>query len=586
MAREKIDQQGWQIYKRLLRYVGPHRGVFLVSIVGYILFSATGVATAEWLGWTVDQVTAKNSDARYLAPIFCVAIVVVRGIGGIMGGYSLEYISNHIIHKLRCEIMEKLLDLPTRYYDVSTSGRLVSKVTYDVQQISGAATNAVTVIFREGLTVIGLLVALFWTNWRLSLVFLLVAPCVAFVVSLASKKFRKYSTQMQDSMGEVTQITNESIKGQKVVRTFNGKDFVLQRFGRASERNRRQNMKMVGTQSVAIPVVQTLVSMAMAVLIWFAMSPDLLESATAGDFVTFLTIAGLLAKPIRQLSNVNSVVQRGISAADSIFSLLDEKREPDNGTVEVERVRGEVVLEDVSFKYKEGEAVLSHIDITVKPGQSVALVGKSGSGKSTLVSLLPRFYDVDSGRILIDGVAVQDYTLKSLREQIAVVSQDVVLFEGTVAENIAYGKDGSVSDADIIAVARNAHAMEFIDTLDNGIHSIVGDAGLMLSGGQRQRLAIARAFLKDAPILVLDEATSALDSESEQHIQQALNTLMKGRTTFVIAHRLSTIENADIILVMDKGHIVESGTHAELLALGGHYAGLHRIQFSDHALGA
>ncbi len=586
MAREKIDQEGWQLYKRLLRYVGPHRGVFLVSIVGYILFSATGVATAEWLGWTVDQVTAKNSDARYLAPIFCVAIVVVRGIGGIMGGYSLEYISNHIIHKLRCEIMEKLLDLPTRYYDVSTSGRLVSKVTYDVQQISGAATNAVTVIFREGLTVIGLLIALFWTNWRLSLVFLLVAPCVAFVVSLASKKFRKYSTQMQDSMGEVTQITNESIKGQKVVRTFNGKDFVLQRFGRASERNRRQNMKMVGTQSVAIPVVQTLVSMAMAVLIWFAMSPELLENATAGDFVTFLTIAGLLSKPIRQLSNVNSVVQRGISAADSIFSLLDEKREPDNGTVEVERVRGEVVLEDVSFKYKEGEAVLSHIDITVKPGQSVALVGKSGSGKSTLVSLLPRFYDVDSGRILIDGVAVQDYTLKSLREQIAVVSQDVVLFEGTVAENIAYGKDGSVSDEDIIAVARNAHAMEFIDTLDNGIHSIVGDAGLMLSGGQRQRLAIARAFLKDAPILVLDEATSALDSESEQHIQQALNTLMKGRTTFVIAHRLSTIENADIILVMDKGQIVESGTHAELLALGGHYAGLHRIQFSDHALGA
>jgi subfamily B ATP-binding cassette protein MsbA len=586
MARQKIDQQGWQIYKRLLRYVVPHRGVFAVSVVGYILFSATGVATAEWLGWTVDQVTAKNADARYLAPLFCVAIVVVRGIGGIMGGYSLEYISNHIIHKLRCEIMEKLLDLPTRYYDISTAGRLVSKVTYDVQQISGAATNAVTVIFREGLTVIGLLIALFWTNWRLSLVFLLVAPCVAIVVSLASKKFRKYSTQMQDSMGEVTQITNESIKGQKVVRTFNGKDFVLQRFARASERNRRQNMKMVGTQSISIPVVQTLVSVAMAVLIWFAMSPELLESATAGDFVTFLTIAGLLAKPIRQLSNVNSVVQRGISAADSIFSLLDEEREPDKGTVVVERVRGEVVFEDVSFQYKEGEAVLSHIDITVKPGQSVALVGKSGSGKSTFVSLLPRFYDVDSGRILIDDVAVQDYTLKSLRDQIAVVSQDVVLFEGTVAENIAYGKGGSVSDEEIIAVARNAHAMEFIETLDHGIHSIVGDSGSMLSGGQRQRLAIARAFLKDAPILVLDEATSALDSESEQHIQQALSTLMKGRTTFVIAHRLTTIENADIILVMDKGRIVESGTHAQLLALGGHYAGLHRIQFSDHVLGA
>ncbi|MEZ5528227.1 MAG: ABC transporter transmembrane domain-containing protein, partial [Gammaproteobacteria bacterium] len=434
---EAKDPRGWQVYKRLLRYVLPHRSVFLISVIGYILFSATGVATAQWLGWTVDQVTAQNAQARYLAPIICVLIVVVRGIGGIMGGYSLEYISNQIIHKLRCEIMERLLDLPTRYYDNSTAGRLVSKVTYDVQQISGAATNAVTVIFREGLTVIGLLIALFWTNWRLSLVFLLVTPCVAYVVSFASRKFRKYSRQMQNSMGDVTQITNESIKGQRVVRSFNAKNFVLQRFARASERNRRQNMKMVGTQSVAIPVVQVLVSMAMAVLIWFAMSPQVLASATAGDFVTFLTIAGLLAKPIRQLSNVNAVVQRGISAADSIFGLLDESREIDKGQYAVERVRGEVSFEDVSFAYKEGEPVLSHVNIHVQPGQSVALVGKSGSGKSTLVSLLPRFYDVDSGRLLIDGVPVQDYTLHNLRHHIALVSQDVVLFEGTIAENIA-----------------------------------------------------------------------------------------------------------------------------------------------------
>lgn len=586
MARQKIDQEGWQLYKRLLHYVMPHRGVFLISVLGYIIFSATGVATAQWLGWTVDQVTAQNAEARYLAPLICVVIVVVRGIGGIMGGYSLEYISNHIIHRLRCEIMETMLKLPTRYYDNSTAGRLVSKVTYDVQQISGAATNAVTVIFREGLTVVGLLAALFWTNWRLSLVFLLVAPCVAFVVSFASRKFRKYSTQMQNSMGDVTQITNESIKGQRVVRTFNGKDFVLQRFGKASERNRRQNMKMVGTQSVAIPVVQTLVSVAMAVLIWFAMAPEMLATATAGDFVTFLTIAGLLAKPIRQLSNVNSVVQRGISAADSIFSLLDESHEKDEGHYETERVSGAVTFEDVSFAYKEGEPVLSHLNLLVEPGKSIALVGKSGSGKSTLVSLLPRFYDVDTGRILIDGVPVQDYTLHNLRQQIAVVSQDVVLFEGTIADNIAYGRDGQVSDEEIIRVARSAHAMEFIDKLEHGIHAIVGDAGLMLSGGQRQRIAIARAFLKDAPILVLDEATSALDSESEQHIQQALSILMKGRTTFVIAHRLSTVENADLIVVMDKGHIIESGTHEQLLAQGGHYANLYRIQFSDYTPGA
>ncbi|MDO9317244.1 MAG: lipid A export permease/ATP-binding protein MsbA [Gammaproteobacteria bacterium] len=585
MAKQKMDQKGWELYKRLLTYVKPHRMVFGISVLGYIIFSITTVATGEWLGWTIDQVTAKNPDARMISSLLCVGIVVVRGIGGFMGGYSLEYISNHIVHKLRCDIMDKMLELPVRYYDNSTAGRLVSKVTYDVAQISGAATNAVTVIFREGLTVVGLLAALFWSNWQLSMVFLLVAPCVAAVVSFASGKFRKYSAQMQNSMGDVTQITNESIKGQRVVRTFNARDFVLNRFRYASERNRRQNMKMVGTQSVAIPTIQFLVSVAMAVLIWFAMSPELFASATAGEFVTFLTFASLLAKPIRQLSQVNSVVQRGISAAESIFSLLDEAPEKDIGTYEVARVRGEVTFEDVSFGYKEGEPVLSHINIHVKPGQSVALVGRSGSGKSTLVSLLPRFYNVDAGVLKIDGVPVQDYTLHNLRQQIAVVSQDVVLFEGTVADNIAYGSDGSITDEAIIEVARNAHAMEFIEKLDNGIHSIVGDSGLMLSGGQRQRVAIARAFLKDAPILVLDEATSALDSESEQYIQQALSTLMKGRTTFVIAHRLSTIENADIIIVMDKGRIVESGTHQELLTLRGHYAGLHKIQFTEPAQG-
>jgi len=576
----KTDKQGWAIYRRLLTYVKPHSGIFAVAVLGYVIFSITGVATAEWLGWTIDQVTARNPDARIISPLLCVLIVAVRGIGGFMGGYSLEYISNSIVHKLRCDVMERMVALPVRFYDQSTAGRLVSKVTYDVQQISGAATNAVTVIFREGLTVIGLLIALFWSNWQLSLVFLIVAPCVAGVVRFASGKFRRYSAQMQNSMGDVTQITNESIKGQRVVRTFNASGYVVEKFRRASERNRRQNMKMVGTQSVAIPVIQILVSIAMAVLIWFAMSPELVANSTAGDFVTYLTVAGLLAKPIRQLSQVNSVIQRGISAADSVFTLLDEEVEQDQGSHQVARVRGEVSFTQVSFSYKEGEPVLADIDLHVRPGQSVALVGRSGSGKSTLVSLLPRFYDTAAGQVAIDGVAVQDYTLESLRRQIAVVSQDVVLFEGTVADNIAYGSS-DISEEAVREAARNAHALEFIDKLDGGLNAVVGDAGLMLSGGQRQRLAIARALLKDAPILVLDEATSALDSESEQHIQQALNVLMKGRTTFVIAHRLSTIENADLILVMDKGQIVERGTHQQLLALQGHYAALHRIQFSD-----
>lgn len=578
-----LSDTGLQIYTRLLRYVLPHGAMFAVCLVGYIIFAASSPATAAWLGWTIDQVEARNPDARVLAPVLCVLIVLMRGIGGFMGGYSLEFVANHVIHRLRCQIVDQLMSLPVRFYDRQTIGRLVSKVTYDVMQIKGAATNAVTILLREGLTVIGLLIALFWTNWRLSLIFLLVAPCVGYVVYLATSRYRKYSRQMQDSMGDVTQITNESIKGQRVIRTFNAARYVTDRFQRASERNRRQNMKMVLTESTATPLIQLLVSVAMAVLIWFAMSPEILADTSAGELVTFLTLAGLLAKPLRQLSGVNAVIQRGIAAAKSIFDLLDEERERDTGTLQLERAVGAVSFQDVSFAYEPDQPVLSGINLDVQPGQSIALVGRSGSGKSTLVNLLPRFYDPDTGRILLDGVDLRDYRLPDLRRQIALVSQDVVLFDGTVAENIAYGHDGALDEAKIIRAAENAHAMEFIEQMEQGLDSAVGESGAMLSGGQRQRIAIARAFLKDAPLLVLDEATSALDSESEQHIQAALNTLMKGRTTFVIAHRLSTIENADRILVMDKGEIVETGTHEELLQNQSHYARLYRMQFNEAA---
>ncbi|MCB1669890.1 MAG: lipid A export permease/ATP-binding protein MsbA [Pseudomonadales bacterium] len=575
-------KESWKLYGRLLRYVKPHLLAFELSIVGYLIFAASSVATAQWLGWTVDAIESQDyQQLRILSPVLCVLIVVVRGIGGILGSYGIAHVSNHVVHLVRCEMMRHLLELPVAYFDKSTTGRIVSKITYDVAQITGAASNALTVIMREGLTVVGLLAALLVTDWKLSLTFLVVAPVVGMTVSAAARRFRKYSTKMQDSMGNVTQIANETVRGHRVVRTFGAKDFVSGKFSHASERNRKQNMQMALTQSISTPVIQILVAIAMAVLIWLAMSPEFFADKSAGDFVAFLTMAGLLAKPIRQLSQVNSVIQRGLAAAESIFELMDEKQEKDRGDYRVERASGRLEFRDVTFSYGRDMVALHNVSFRAEPGQVVALVGKSGSGKSTLVSLIPRFYDCNEGQILLDDVPVSAYTLEDLRRQISLVTQQVVLFNATVAENIAYGTLDYVDRNKLMEAARNAHAMEFIEQLPEGIDTEVGDEAGQLSGGQRQRIAIARALLKDAPVLILDEATSALDSESEQHIQKALTTLMKGRTTIVIAHRLSTIEKADLILVMDSGRIVESGSHSELLALGQQYAKLHRMQFSD-----
>ena len=457
----------------------------------------------------------------------------------------------------------------------------MSKFTYDVTQITGAASNAFAVIVREGFTIIGLLVYLMIVDLQLSLTFLIIAPFVALIVNSASKRFRRYSTQMQDSMGEVTQITSESIKGHRVIRTFNAEDFVGDRLLEASEKNRRQNMKMALTRSASTPLVQLIVSMALALLVWLAMSPEFFADKTPGDFVAFLGAASLLAKPIRQLTQINSVIQRGLSASYSIFALLDEKPEIDDGDFQIERAKGDINFSNVSFGYNESSRALNEVSFNSKAGQTIALVGKSGSGKSSLVSLIPRFYDHDSGVISLDGIPINEYKLSNLRDQISLVTQQVVLFNGSVAENIAYGEK-DLDFQKIEAAAENAHAMEFIKNLPDGLNTQVGDDASLLSGGQRQRIAIARALLKDAPILIFDEATSALDSQSELHIQDALQALIKGRTTFVIAHRLSTIENADLILVMDQGRIVESGVHAQLLNQAGQYARLHKIQFSEN----
>lgn len=583
----------WQIYKRLLRYVRPYLAVFIVSVVGYIIFASTSVLAARWLGWTVDAIENNDSEWRLYSPLLCVLIALIRGLGGFLGNYSIAYIANHLIHNFRSEIIRRVLVLPVNFFDRSEAGRLISKITYDVTQVTGAVTNAVTVILREGLTVVGLLGALILIDWQLSLMFLIIAPIVAKTVAIAAKKFRKYSTQMQNSMGDVTQITTESIRGHLVVRTFNAIKHVVKNFEMASERNRSENMKMAATEAISTPLIQLLVSIAIACLVWFSMAPSYIESRSSGEFVAFLAMASLLAKPIRQLSQINSVIQRGLAAAASIFNLLDEPAEPDQCTEKIDDQIDSIRFLGVSFKYQEQsrelngkEAIktpfaVAGINFEVRAGEKIAFVGKSGSGKSTLLSLIPRFYEKSAGEIFINDKPISKFSLTSLRSQIALVSQDVVLFNGSILENICYGKGDSIDRDRAYEAAKSAHAIEFIEKLPDQFEHKIGDHASLLSGGQRQRLAIARALYKDAQILILDEATSALDSESETYIQEALRTLMAGRTTFIIAHRLSTIESSDKIMVMEGGEIIESGTHQELINNAGHYAYLNEIQFRD-----
>ncbi len=573
------------VYRRLLGYLKPLRLVFALSAFGYVIFAACSALFAELLRQLIDiiQVGAEpNPTARVDFPLMIMVLITFRGLGSFMGTYFMAYVSNHIVHKLRSEIVGKFMRLPIPFYDRNSGGHLMSTITYNVSQVSLAASEALTTIFREGFTVVGLIVYLFYLNWKLTLVFLAVTPIISVVVQFASKKFRKHSRRMQVSMGDVTHILSETIKGLKVVRSFGAEQQVQDKFDEASYRNLRQNLRMSITQSISTPIIQFVVVSSLALLIWIAMAPERLAQISPGDFVAFVTAAGMLLRPIRQLSKVNAEIQRGLIAAQSIFTLLDEEQERDVGTHAVSRVQGRVEFQQVSFRYGEHlDLVLHEVSFVCEPGQTIAIVGKSGSGKSTLVNLIPRFYELQQGRILIDGVPNTEFSLGNLRSHMALVSQQVVLFNGSIRDNIAYGSVADASDEAILEALRNANAMEFIEQLPAGMMTLVGDDGVLLSGGQRQRLAIARALLKDAPILILDEATSALDTVSERYIQAALEKLMQGRTTFVIAHRLSTIENADRILVMHEGRLVESGTHQQLLALDQHYADLHRMQFTE-----
>jgi subfamily B ATP-binding cassette protein MsbA len=583
-----------KIYLRLLRNVRPYAGLFALSILGFLIFASGQPMLAAVLKYLVDGLVnpalvlfpgvpgLQDLSLTVAVPLIIVLIAVWQGFGSYLGNYLMAKVSLGLVHDLRRQLFDKLLTLPNTYFDHHNSGHLISRITFNVTMVTNAATNSIKVVIREGLTVTFLFTYLLWMNWKLTMVMVAILPVIAVLVTRASQKFRKQAKKIQSSMGEVTHVTSEAIQGYRVVRSFGGEAYESQRFAAASADNTARQLRMVKTDALYTPTLQLVIQLAMAIVIFMVLL--LRGDATAGDMVAYITAAGLLPKPIRQLSEVSSAIQKGIAAAESIFEQLDEPPEVDQGHVSVERVSGRIEVSQLSFHYPGSERpVLDQVAFHIEPGQMVALVGRSGSGKSTLASLIPRFYHHSEGQILVDGVDVEDYTLASLRRQIALVTQQVTLFNDTIANNIAYGDLAGTPRAAIEQAAADAFAKEFIDELPQGFDTLVGENGVLLSGGQRQRLAIARALLKDAPILILDEATSALDTESERHIQAALDRVMQGRTTLVIAHRLSTIERADRIMVMDQGRIVEQGAHAELLALDGHYARLHAMQFQEPA---
>jgi subfamily B ATP-binding cassette protein MsbA len=576
-------QTSRELYFRLLGYLRPYWKAFALAVAGMVLTAATEPMFPALMKPLLDgSFVQKDPAVLYWVPAALVGLFLLRGALTFFTSYALAWVSNHIIVDLRNDLFKRLLSLPTRFFDNHSSGELLSKVAYDVAGVNAAATTVLTVLVRDTLAVIGLLGWLLYLNWQLTLITLIIAPGVALVIKLTSRRLRHMSLESMRVMGEVTHVLEESIECHKVVKIFGGQPYEAKRFDRANQSMRGFNMRQSIAASVTAPMVQLFAAVALAIIIAIAIEQSAADKFTVGEFVSFITAMLMLLTPIKHLADVNAPLQRGLAAAESVFALMDELPEPDEGRTAIGRSRGQIRYEHVSFAYPGStRPALEDVSLEVASGQTVALVGPSGAGKTTLVNLLPRFYSATGGRILLDGVPVDELTLASLRQNIALVSQDVVLFNDSVAANIAYGAMGEVPREAIERAAAMAHALDFIREMSEGFDTLIGENGVRLSGGQRQRLAIARAFLKDAPVLVLDEATSALDSEAERHIQAALAELMQGRTTLVIAHRLSTVERADRIVAMSRGRIVESGTHAELLARNGLYARLYRIQFDE-----
>ena len=578
-------------YRRLLGYLAPHRGRFILGMLGGTLFAATMTSLA-WFAKKFGDGTLAHQDPRTIVwlPVALVGLFLLRGIGEFVQTYYMGYVGRQMVSRLRREVFRHILELPIGYFDRSSSAAMLSRLTYNTEWIGLATTESINLVVRTTLTILGSIGFMLWFNARLTLIALIVTPLLGWLVSVINYKFRRYSRRIQDSMGDVTRVAKEGFESPRLIKVYNAEAHLAGQFDAVDAHNLRSNMRLILTRGISNPVVQQVTAIGAAIVLWIAIADAIHGRMSVGDMLGFIAALVGIAQPLRDLVGVAGPLQQGIAAGQSLFEVLDEPSEPQGGTFRAARVRGAVQFEQVSFSYPAAgagagaqpagrPAALADVSLQVAPGESLAIVGRSGSGKSTLVNLLPRFYDVGAGCVRVDGRDVRDFELKNLRSQIALVSQEVVLFNDTIRNNIAFGRE--LPDEDILRAAEAAHCLEFIRSQPAGLDAMVGDRGMLLSGGQRQRVAIARALLKDAPILILDEATSALDTESERHIQAALAQLVRNRTTFVIAHRLSTVEQADRILVLDGGRIAETGTHAQLLVHGGLYAQLHRLQFSD-----
>lgn len=571
------------VYGRLWRYVTPHKLIGFVAVLG---MAATAVIEGSMV-WLLEPLmdqglVEKSLQAARWIPLAFVAIFIARGVAGFATEYSLGWIGRSVISSLRRDLFRKFLTLPTRFFDQQTVGPLLSRMTYNVEMVAESVTSVVTIAIRDVLTLVAAIAVMLYQSPTLTVFVAVLFPIVAAMVRVLGIAFRRYSSRIQDSVGEVTQVTEEIVRGNWVVKAFSGYDYEKRRLDEVDERNRRQNLKLIRVRSLGVAVTQVIFGIGVAAVIYAASRESHQGDLSPGQFISFFSAMMLMLQPVRRITNINATLQRGVAGAESLFKVMDEDDEQDTGSVEAGRLRGDVEFRDVVFAYNETNGdVLKNVSVRVKAGETLAVVGHSGSGKSTLASLLPRFYDVDGGEILIDGVSIKEYTLDSLRENISLVSQDVVLFNDTIANNLAYGQLNERSREEIEQAAEAAHVLDFAKSLPDGLETMIGDRGVLLSGGQRQRIAIGRALLKDAPVLILDEATSSLDSQSERRIQEALNVLMKNRTTLVIAHRLSTVERADQIVVIDAGRVVESGTHDELLQADQHYATLYRMQFNE-----